>query len=136
MQQSKPKIEWKCRWNQEKKNLGSKKWQFSDFWAEKKVRAEGKRSRAETKILQLELWLEPARLGLITSRHTSIQRSGQLSEKYPRKVYVWACTSSNSKYVSTCILSWTFSKYIVSCSTVFFGESKMYFYFFHESDFL
>ena len=26
----------------------------------------GKRSRAEPKILQLELWLEPARLGLIT----------------------------------------------------------------------
>ena len=28
----------------------------------------GKRSRAELKILQLELWLEPARLGLITTK--------------------------------------------------------------------
>ena len=31
------------------------------------IRAGHKRSRAELKIVQLELWLEPARLGLITN---------------------------------------------------------------------
>ena len=50
----------------------SKKWQFSDFRAEKnksELNQKGhKPSRAELKILQLELWLEPARLGLITNR--------------------------------------------------------------------
>ena len=33
----------------------------------------GKRARAELKILEIELWLEPARLGLIT-RSASIMR--------------------------------------------------------------
>ena len=33
-------------------------------------RAERKRSRTELKILQLELWLEPGQLGLITSMYT------------------------------------------------------------------
>ena len=35
-------------------------------------RAEQKRPRAELKLLQLELWLEPARLGLITRNYKSI----------------------------------------------------------------
>ena len=30
---------------------------------------------------------------------------------------------------------WTFSKYAVSCSPLFFGESKIYFYFFYKYDF-
>ena len=42
---------------------------FSSFSANFQFRAEVKKvtSRAELKILQLELWLEPARLGLITN---------------------------------------------------------------------
>ena len=46
----------------EKKNFGL-------FSADFQFRAEGKTvtSQAEPKILQLELWLEPARLGLITN---------------------------------------------------------------------
>ena len=44
---------------------------FGSFSADFRFRAEGKKvtSRAELKILQLELWLEPARLGLITNRY-------------------------------------------------------------------
>ena len=40
-----------------------------------RFRAEEKKvtSRAEPKILQLELWLEPARLGLITTEYPSVQ---------------------------------------------------------------
>ena len=60
----------KCKGNKEKK-YENKKCQFSNFWAEIKFRAEGKRSwgkasRAKLKILQLKLWLEPAWLELIT----------------------------------------------------------------------
>ena len=49
---------------------GQQKWKFSDFRVEKnksELKQKGHEpSRAELKILQLELWLEPARLGLIT----------------------------------------------------------------------
>ena len=43
---------------------------FSSFLANFQFRAEVKKvtSQAELKILELELWLEPARLGLITTR--------------------------------------------------------------------
>ena len=40
-------------------------------------RAERKRSRAEPKILQLELRLKPARLGLITSIYASLEYKGK-----------------------------------------------------------
>ena len=42
---------------------------FGSFLANLRFRAKGKKvtSRAELKIIQLELWLEPARLGLITN---------------------------------------------------------------------
>ena len=46
-------------WGEEKN--GSKKAIYQIFELKEK------RSRAEPKILQLELWLEPARLGLITT---------------------------------------------------------------------
>ena len=53
------------------KKLGGKKWQFSNFQAEKnksELKQKGhKPSRAELKILQLKLWFKPARLGLITN---------------------------------------------------------------------
>ena len=44
---------------------------FSSFLVNFQFRAEVKKvtSQAELKNLQLELWLEPARLGLITSKH-------------------------------------------------------------------
>ena len=54
-----------------KKNMSGQKCQFSDFRAEFFFRADGEKatSRAELKIHQLELWLEPARLGLITKNY-------------------------------------------------------------------
>ena len=44
---------------------------FSSFWANFQSRAELKKipSRAELKILQLVLWLEPARFGLIITKY-------------------------------------------------------------------
>ena len=57
----------------EKKNQNQNFGSFSaDFW----FRAEGKKviSRAELKILQLEVWLQPARLELITSTYPKIIR--------------------------------------------------------------
>ena len=47
---------------------------FGSFSADFQFRAEGKKvtSRAELKILQLELWLEPARLGLITRDYLNL----------------------------------------------------------------
>ena len=53
----------------------SQKDDFADFRAliekfpswEEKVTSQAKPSRAELKMVQLEPWLEPARLGLITS---------------------------------------------------------------------
>ena len=49
-----------------------KKGNFGSFSADFRFRAEKKKvtSRAELKILQLELWLEPARLGLIIKSYT------------------------------------------------------------------
>ena len=62
-----------------KKNMSGQKCQFSDFRADFFFRADGEKatsrakpSRAELKILQLELWLEPARLGLITNAYVTI----------------------------------------------------------------
>ena len=66
----------------EKRKLEQKSY-ISNFRAEKKVRAEGKRSRAEPKILQLELWLEPARLGLITT----IQTWMNAGNPYPHSIW-------------------------------------------------
>ena len=60
-----PKIEWKCRGN-------AKNAYFLIFELKFFLRAERKRSRAEPKILLLELWLEPARLELITSGYIII----------------------------------------------------------------
>ena len=45
---------------------------YSNFWAE------GEMPRAELKILQLKLWLEPAWLELITNRRYTIERSHSL----------------------------------------------------------
>ena len=55
--------------------MSGQKCQFSDFRAEFFFRADGEKatSRAELKILQLELWLEPARLGLITNYHNEVK---------------------------------------------------------------
>ena len=49
---------------------------FGLFSADFRFRAEGKKvtSRAELKILQLELWLEPARLGFITIIYTGFSK--------------------------------------------------------------
>ena len=44
----------------------------------------GKRSRAELKILQLELWLEPARLGLITRNYPYNRPSYIIITRGPR----------------------------------------------------
>ena len=53
---------------------------FGSFSADFRFRAEGKKvtSRAELIILQLELWLEPARLGLITISYVV---EGQINSK-------------------------------------------------------
>ena len=69
LQQSKPKIEWKCRWN--KKKSGRQKmaifW-FSSWKKKFELKEKGHDpSRDELKILQLELWLKPVWLRLITS---------------------------------------------------------------------
>ena len=52
-----------------KKNMSGQKCQLSNFRADYSFRADGEKatSQAELKILQLEVWLEPARLGLITT---------------------------------------------------------------------
>ena len=52
-----------------KKNMSGQKCQLSNFRADYFFRADGEKatSQAELKILQLEVWLEPARLGLITT---------------------------------------------------------------------
>ena len=49
---------------------------FGSFSADFQFQAEGKKvtSRAELKILQLKLWLEPARLGLITNTNDKTKR--------------------------------------------------------------
>ena len=59
----KTKIEWKCRGNKEKMPI----FRFSSwniFFELKGKRSRAEPSRAELKIIQLELWLEPAQLGL------------------------------------------------------------------------
>ena len=68
------KIEWsKSNWkgNERKKIWVAKSANFLIF----DFRADGEKatSRAELKILQLELWLEPARLGLITNYHNEVK---------------------------------------------------------------
>ena len=50
-----------------KKNLGGQNANFLIFELYFFFELMGKRPQAELKILQLELWLEPARLGLITN---------------------------------------------------------------------
>ena len=55
-----------------KKNLNQNQ-NFSSFRPILDFELSGKRSRAKPKIFQLELWLEPARLGLITSTYVCPQ---------------------------------------------------------------
>ena len=59
---------------------------FSSFSADFQFRAEVKKvtSRAELNFLQLELWLEPARLGLITSIQAWSKGGGQGGDRPPQ----------------------------------------------------
>ena len=50
------------------KKIVAKSGDFLIFELKKKFKLKEKRPQAEPKILQLDLWLEPARLGLITSK--------------------------------------------------------------------
>jgi hypothetical protein len=59
----------KIQWKKEKKNPSVKNCLFLSQFLIFELRGKGhKPSRAELKILQLELWLSPAQLGLITSK--------------------------------------------------------------------
>ena len=49
--------------------MSGKKSKFLAFRAEMKFSRKKAKSRAELKILQLDLWLKPARLGLITTTY-------------------------------------------------------------------
>ena len=73
-----------------KKNLNLNQ-NFSSFRPIFDFELSGKRSRAEPKIFQLELWLEPARLGLITLI-SSVAGGGQ----FETSVKSWlGCTNLN-----------------------------------------
>ena len=77
--------------------INEKKYQnqnFGSFSADFQFRAEGKKvtSRAELKVLQLELWLEPARLGLIS----------QLKLKYTVGKIKFTCLYKIDPYLLFC----------------------------------
>ena len=59
----------KMQGNKKKKKNKWEKIQILAFRAEMKFSRKKAKSRAELKILQLELWLKPARLGLITTTY-------------------------------------------------------------------
>jgi hypothetical protein len=85
-------------------NKFSKNIKISIFEAIFFSQAGRKRSRAEPKILQLELWLEPARLGLITSRNIRIQKKklpGPATPPPPSSVGVGLVGDNSSHKISS-----------------------------------
>ena len=72
-----------------------------------------KPSRAELKILQLELWLEPARLGLITINYLSI---------WPFMCHPWFPTRKASKLTLQGLKKWSWKQINVSFEAFLVGN--------------
>ena len=83
MQQSEPKKEWKCRWN--KKNLGGKKWQFSSW--QKNFKLKEKRSGAKPSWKYFSSSYGSSQLGSDSSLRYDIVRSKKLLSLVYNPVY-------------------------------------------------